>query len=61
MIKAVPQYIVRGISRKRELIASLREGLEDWNDYRDLTEARVCDEGKPRLTYADVKKRNGLK
>jgi LytS/YehU family sensor histidine kinase len=52
---------VRSISRKREQIATLREELEDLNDYLDLTEARVCDEGKPRLTHAEVKKRYGLK
>jgi LytS/YehU family sensor histidine kinase len=52
---------VRSISRKREQIATLREELEDLNDYLDLTEARVRDEGKPRLTHAEVKKRYGLK
>jgi len=30
-------------------------------DYLDLAEARVCDEGKPRLTHDEVKKRYGLK
>jgi hypothetical protein len=35
--------------------------LEDLNDYLDLTEARVRDEGKPRLTHREVKKRCGLK
>ena len=30
-------------------------------DYLDLTEARVRDAGKPRLTHAEVKKRYGLK
>jgi hypothetical protein len=29
--------------------------------YLDLTEARVRDEGKPRLTHDEVKKRYGLK
>jgi LytS/YehU family sensor histidine kinase len=61
MIKTVPQNVVRDISRKREQIATLREELEDLNDYLDLTEARVRDEGKPRLTHAEVKKRYGLK
>ena len=55
------QTVVRSISRKREQIATLREELEDLNDYLDLTEARVSDEGKPRLTQAEVKKRYGLK
>ena len=61
MIKTVPQNIVRDISRKREQIATLREELEDLNDYLDLTEARVRDAGKPRPTHAEVKKRYGLK
>jgi len=61
MLKPVPQNVVRDISRKREQIATLREELEDLNDYLDLTEARVRDEGKPRLTHAEVKKRYGLK
>ena len=30
-------------------------------DYLDLTESRVRDEGKPRLTHAEVKKRCGVK
>ena len=61
MTKAVQQTVVRSISRKREQIATLREELEDLNDYLDLTEARVRDEGKPRLTHAEVKKRHGVK
>ena len=39
----------------------MREELEDLNYYLDLTEARVRDEGKPRLTHAEVKKRYGVK
>lgn len=61
MTKTAQQTVVRSISRKREQIATLREELEDLNDYLDLTEARVRDEGKPRLTHAEVKKRYGLK
>ena len=61
MTKAVQQTVVRSISRTREQIATLREELEDLNDYLDLTEARVRDEGKPRLTHAEVKKRYGVK
>jgi len=33
--------------------------MEEFDDYLDLTEARVRDEGKPRLTHAEVKKRYG--
>jgi LytS/YehU family sensor histidine kinase len=61
MTKTAQQTVVRYISRKRGQIAALREELEDLNDYLDLTEARVRDEGKPRLTHAEVKKRYGLK
>jgi LytS/YehU family sensor histidine kinase len=61
MTKTVQQTVVRSISRKREQIATLREELEDLNDYLDLVEARVRDEGKPRLTHDAVKKRYGLK
>ena len=60
MIQAVPRNVVRAIFRKREQIATLREELEDLNDFLDLTEARVRDEGKPRLTHAEVKKCYGL-
>jgi LytS/YehU family sensor histidine kinase len=61
MTKIVEKDLVRSIHQKREQIATLREELEDMNDYLDLTEARVRDEGKPRLTHAEVKKRYGLK
>ena len=61
MTEAVAQTAVRSISRKRWQIATRREGLEDSNDYLDLTEARVRDEGKLRLTHAEVKKRYGVK
>ena len=61
MTKAVQQTVVRDITRKREQIATLREELEDLNDYLDGTEARVRDEGKLRLTHDQVKKRYGLK
>ena len=61
MTKAVQQTVVRSISKKREQIATIREELEDLNDYLDLTEARLRDAGKPRLTHADVKKRYGVK
>jgi len=55
------QIVVRSISRKREQIATLREELEELNDYLDLVEARVSDQDKPRPTQAEVKKRYGLK
>lgn len=61
MTKAIKQAVVRDISRKREQIATLREELEDLTDYLDVTEARVRDECKPRLTHDEVKKRYGAK
>ena len=61
MTKIAQQTIVRDISRKRRQIATLRGELEDLNDYLDVTEARVRDKGKPRLTHDEVKKRYGLK
>ena len=61
MTKTAQKTVVRSLRRQREQIATLREELEDLNDYLDLTEARVRDEGKPRLTHAEVKKRYGLK
>jgi LytS/YehU family sensor histidine kinase len=61
MTKTAERTVVRSIHQKREQIATLREELDDLNDYLDLTEARVRDEGKPRLTHAEVKKRYGLK
>jgi len=61
MTKTVQRTVVRTISQKRQQIAALREELEDLNDYLDVVEARVRDEGKPRLTHAEVRKRYGLK
>jgi hypothetical protein len=49
------------IVKRKHHTPTLREALEDLNDYLDLAEARVRDEGKPRLTHADVKKRYGVK
>jgi hypothetical protein len=61
MTKTAERTVVRAIQQKRRQIATLREELEDLNDYLDLTEACVRDEGKPRLTHDEVKKRYGLK
>jgi hypothetical protein len=55
MIGAVHKTVVRSIHRKRAQIVPLREDLDDLNDYLDVTEARARDEGKPRLTHAEVK------
>jgi hypothetical protein len=61
MTKAEHKTVVRTIRRKREQIASLREDLESLNDYLDLVAARAQDEGKPRLTHDQVKRRYGLR
>lgn len=61
MTKAAQKTVVRSIRRKREQIAALREELEDLNDYLDVVEARVRDEGKPRLTHPEVKQRYGIR
>ncbi len=60
MTKTAEKAVVRSIRRKREQITALREELDDLNDYLDLVEARVRDEGKPRLTHAQVKRRYGV-
>ncbi len=60
MTKAAQKIVVRSIRRKREQIAILREELEDLNDYLDVVEARVWDEGKPRLSLHEVKRRYRL-
>jgi LytS/YehU family sensor histidine kinase len=60
MIKAAEKTVVRSIRQKREQIATLREELDDLNDYLGVTEARARDEGRPRLTRAEVKKRYGV-
>jgi LytS/YehU family sensor histidine kinase len=57
MTKTAEKILIHSIQVKREQIATLREELEDMNDYLDLAEARVRDEGKPRLTHAEVKNR----
>jgi hypothetical protein len=41
MIKAAEKTFVRSIRQKREQIATLREELDDLNDYLDVTEARA--------------------
>lgn len=41
--------------------AAIREEVEDLFDYLDVLEARARDNGKPRLTHGEIKKRYGLK
>ena len=61
MTKTAEKTVVRSIRRKREQLAVIREELEDLNDFLDLVEARVRDEGKPRLTQVEVKRRYGIR
>lgn len=41
-------------------IASLRQQLEDLNDYLDLLEARASNKGKPTFSTEEVRKQLGL-
>lgn len=41
-------------------INSLREQMEDLNDYLDLLEARARNKGKPTFTTDQVRKQLGL-
>ena len=41
-------------------ISSLREQMEDLNDYLDLLEARARNQGKPTFTTDQVRKQLGL-
>jgi cell division protein FtsB len=41
-------------------ISSLREQMEDLNDYLDLLEARARNKGKPTFTPEQVRKQLGL-
>ena len=60
MTKTIERDITRTIGQKRKQLAVIREEVEDLLDYLDVMEARARDQGKPRLTHADVKKRYGL-
>ncbi|PYJ02996.1 MAG: hypothetical protein DME25_14020 [Verrucomicrobia bacterium] len=60
MSKTVAREITRSIGQKRKQLAVIREEVEGLLDWLDLVEARARDQGKPRLTHADVKKRYGL-
>jgi hypothetical protein len=46
---------------QRERLAAVREEVEELFDCLDVLEARARDNGKPRLSHAEVKKRYGLK
>lgn len=44
----------------RELISTLREQMEDLNDYLDLLEARARNKGKRTYSMGEVRKQLGL-
>ena len=62
MISAPPQKPVLKRQQKTVLkrISSLREQMEDLNDYLDLLEARARNKGKPTFTTDEVRKQLGL-
>ena len=62
MISAPPQKPVLKRQQKAVLkqISSLREQMEDLNDYLDLLEARARNKGKPTFTTEEVRKQLGI-
>jgi cell division protein FtsB len=62
MISAPPQKPVLKRQQKTVLkqISSLREQMEDLNDYLDLLEARARNKGKPTFTTDEIRKQLGL-
>jgi cell division protein FtsB len=62
MISAPPQKPVLKRQQKTVLkqISSLREQMEDLNDYLDLLEARARNKGKPTFTTDEVRKQLGI-
>ena len=62
MISAPPQKPVLKRQRKAVLkqISSLREQMEDLNDYLDVLEARARNKGKPTFSTEEVRKQLGL-
>ncbi len=62
MISAPPQKPVLERQQKAVLkqISSLREQMEDLNDYLDLLEASARNKGKPTYSAEEVRKQLGL-
>ena len=62
MISALAQKPTMRRQQKAVLkqISSLREQMEDLNDYLDLLEARARNQGKPTFTTDQVRKQLGL-
>jgi hypothetical protein len=62
MISTVTEKTAEKNQRKNVIsqIASLREQMEDLNDYLDLLEARARNKGKRTFTTEEVRKQLGL-
>jgi cell division protein FtsB len=62
MLSVPPQKPVLKRQQKAVLkqICSLREQMEDLNDYLDLLEARARNKGKPTFSTEEVRKQLGL-
>jgi cell division protein FtsB len=62
LISAPPQKPVLKRQQKSVLkqIGSLREQMEDLNDYLNLLEARARNKGKPTFTTDEVRKQLGF-
>jgi hypothetical protein len=61
MTRTIQKRITKTIQVTRVQLAAIRQEVEDLFDYLDVLEARARDNGKPRLSHADAKKRYGLK
>jgi hypothetical protein len=61
MTRTVQKRITKTIRIRRAQLIAIREEVEDLFDYLDVLEARARDNGKPRLSHAEVKRRYGLK
>jgi uncharacterized coiled-coil DUF342 family protein len=62
MNNAIAEKPSAKVQRKNVInqISSLREQMDDLNDYLDLLEARARNEGKRTFTMEEVRKQLGL-
>jgi cell division protein FtsB len=62
MSNAIAEKPTAKVQRKNVIsqISSLREQMEDLNDYLDLLEARARNKGKKTFTTDEVRKQLGL-
>ncbi len=59
MTRTLQREIGQTVREKRQALAAIREEVEDLLDYLDVIEARAKDDGKPRLSQDEVKRRLG--